>query len=340
MIRTPQARLPAVFGAAILLLFAWTSPALAGLPSWKDGGAKSAIVAFVEAVTTPGDAFVAEPDRVAVFDNDGTLWSEQPLYTEFLFSMQRAAELARNDPALAAKPAVQAILSGDHARIAALSEQDLLEIMSATHGGLTTEEFADASRAWLASARDPRSQRPYTESVYQPMLELMDYLRAHGFDVFIVSGGDRDFIRVFSDEVYNVPADQVIGSSNATDFVQRDDRWVLVRKDPMSINDKAAKPQNIALQIGRRPIFAAGNSDGDLQMLQYATSGPGRRMGLLVHHDDADREYAYDRNTSIGRLDEALNAARPAGWVVVSMRDDWGQVFPAVPEAAAPDTAQ
>ena len=314
-----------------LLLTAMANPALAALPSWNDRPAKAAIVAFVQAVTTEGERFVPPPERIAVFDNDGTLWSEQPLYTEVAFSLDRAAEMARADPTLAQRPAFQAILSGDHARIAALSQAELMELVVATHSGQTTDDFSRAAHAWLLDARHPQTGRLYRDSVYQPMLELMDYLRAHDFQVFIVSGGDRDFIRAFAREVYSVEPWQVIGSSNATDFIAADGGWALMRNDEMIVDDGPAKPENIALHIGRRPIFAAGNSDGDLQMLQYTTSrSPG--FGLLVHHDDGQREYAYDRQSPVGKLDQALDAAGPAGWTVVSVRDDWNVVFAAPPQ--------
>jgi phosphoserine phosphatase len=312
----------------LLVALVTTSPAWAALPSWNAGATKSAIVAFVEAVTSPGPAFVPEGERVAVFDNDGTLWTEQPVYTEVAFSLARAAELAKADPALAARPAFQAVLSGDRAQIAALSMTDLMELVAATHSGLTVDAFSAAAAQWLATARHPQSGRPYPESVYQPMLELMDYLRAGGFQVFIVSGGDRDFMRTFALKTYGVAPWQVIGSSNALDMVEADGGRVLTRTDRSLPDDGPDKVRNLALQIGIRPIFAAGNSDGDLQMLQYTTGATGTRFGLLVHHDDAAREYAYDRQSAIGKLDKALDAAGPAGWTVVSIRDDWRVVFP------------
>lgn len=299
------------------------------LPSWNDGASRRAIESFVTAVTTPGPDFVPPAERIAVFDNDGTLWSEQPIYTEFAFSLARAAQMAKADPTLLAKPGFKAAASGDPKQIAALSEKDLLEVVVATHANVTTEDFAAAAKSWLAQARHPRFHRPYDTAVYQPMLELMRYLRAHDFYVFIVSGGDADFMRTFAQRAYGVPPDQVIGSSSKTRFENRNGRWVLVRTAEMEIDDKAEKPPNIGLHIGARPIFAAGNSDGDLQMLQYATSGPGRRLGLIVHHDDAQREYAYDRTSKIGTLDKALDEAARSGWTVVSMKNDWRTVFPA-----------
>jgi phosphoserine phosphatase len=323
-------RLPSRLGAlaAAACVAVSTGAAAQALASWTDGATRRSIEAFVAAVTTPGPNFVPEAGRIAVFDNNGTLWTEQPVYTEVAFSLARAADMARADPKLAALPAFKAALSGDPRLIAALPEKDLLQLVVATHSNITTEAFTEAAKAWLAGARDPRFHRPYDANVYQPMLELMAYLRANGFNVFIVSGGDADFMRAFAQRVYGVPPDQVIGSSSKTRFEQHDGRWVLVREAQMSLDDKQAKPENIALHIGARPIFAAGNSDGDLQMLQYATSGPGKRMGLIVHHDDAAREYAYDRTSKIGTLDRALEEAARDGWTVVSMKNDWRTIFP------------
>lgn len=304
------------------------------LASWNDGASRQAIQNFVQAVTKPGPDFVPPAERIAVFDNDGTLWTEQPIYTEFAFALARAAQMAKADPQLLAKPGFKAAASGDPKQIAALSEKDLFEVMVATHSNVTTEEFAAAAKAWLAQARHPRFRRPYDTAVYQPMLELISYLRDHDFKVFIASGGDADFMRTFATGTYGVPADQVIGSSSTTRFEQKDGRWVLVRQAQMSVDDKAAKPSNIGLHIGQRPIFAAGNSDGDLQMLQYTTSGPGRRLGMIVHHDDAQREYAYDRASKIGTLDKALDEAARSGWTVISMKRDWKSVFPPARPAA------
>ena len=312
---------------AVWLLSAGIASAEA-LASWNDGPARRAIEGFVAAVTTPGADFVPPAERIAVFDNDGTLWVEQPIYTEVAFSLARAAQMAKADPSLMAKPAFRAAASGDPKQIAALSEEALLHLVVATHSNVTTEDFAAAAKAWLAKAQHPRFHRRYETAVYQPMLELISYLREHDFNVFIVSGGDADFMRAYADRAYGVPADQVIGTSSKTRFEKRGGRWVLVRTPEMAIDDKAEKPPNIGLHIGQRPIFAAGNSDGDLQMLQYATSGPGRRLGLIVHHDDAQREYAYDRASKIGTLDKALDEAAGAGWTVVSMKGDWKTVFP------------
>ena len=307
------------------------------LATWTDGPARKAVIAFVTAVTTPGLDFVSPDQRIAVFDNDGTLWTEQPIYTEVAFSLARAAQMAKADPKLAAQPAFAAAASGDPKRIAALSQKDLVHLLAATHAGVTTEAFSAAAKAWLATARDPRWRRAYDANVYAPMLELLTYLRAHGFKTFIVSGGDADFMRTFAQRVYGVPPDQVIGSSSGMRFEQRGGRWVLVRTPQLTIDDGPTKPSNIALHIGQRPIFAAGNSDGDLQMLQYTASGPGKRLELLVHHDDAQREYAYDRASKIGTLDKALDEAARKGWTVVSMKTDWRTIFPApVAQAVRP----
>jgi phosphoglycolate phosphatase-like HAD superfamily hydrolase len=313
-------------GTVVWLVF-FSSAHSQPLASWNEGLTRRAIEGFVGAVTSPGPDFVPPAQRIAVFDNDGTLWTEQPIYVEAAFSIARAAQMAKADPTLAAQPAFKAAASGDPKALAALSEKELLELMVATHANVTTEDFSTAAAAWLKQARDPRFDRPYDANVYLPMLELMDYLRANQFNVFIVSGGDADFMRVFAAQAYGVPADQVIGSSSETRFEQRDGRWVLVRTNQMTVDDKQAKPSNIGLHVGARPIFAAGNSDGDLQMLQYATSGPGRRFGLIVRHDDARREYAYDRQSKIGTLDKALDEAARSGWTVVSMKNDWRTVF-------------
>jgi phosphoserine phosphatase len=301
------------------------------LASWNRGPARAAIEAFVKEVTTPGPAFVEAEDRIAVFDNDGTIWSEQPIYTEFAFSIARAAEMAKADPTLAQQEPYRTLLTGDPAQIAAIDAAGLGKLIAATHSGLTTEEFKAAAKEWLDRAANPKCGRLYRECGYPPMLELIAYLKAHGFKVFIVSGGDVDFMRVFAAEAYGVPADQTIGSSSNTRFEARGDGFVLVREPQMVVDDKAGKPSNIALHVGRRPIFAAGNSDGDLEMLQYVTTGPGRRLGLIVRHDDAQREFAYDRASKVGKLDKALDEAPERGWLVVSMKRDWARVFPARP---------
>ncbi len=299
------------------------------LPSWSDGPARSAVLDFVARVTAPGSPdFVPEAERIAVFDNDGTLWAEQPLYFQLAFAIDRARELAAADPELAENALLRALASGDPAALAGVTEHDVLDVVARTHSGLTLEEFSAVVSEWLATARHPRFDRPYTELVYQPMLELLAYLRASGFKTFIVSGGGIDFMRAFAEEVYAVPPEQVVGSMGELGFEIRDGVPVLVKQPGVEfVDDKEGKPVGIARFIGRRPILAFGNSDGDLAMLQYTAGGGGARFVGIVHHDDADREWAYDRESKIGRLDAALAEAEARGWTVVSMRNDFATVF-------------
>ncbi len=300
------------------------------LPSWNDGPARSAILDFVARVTTPGSPdFVPEAERVAVFDNDGTLWAEQPLYFQLAFAINRARELAAADPELAENALLRALASGDRAALAGVTEHDVLDVIARTHSGLTLEDFKAVVSEWLATARHPRFDRPYTELVYQPMLELLAYLRASGFKTFIVSGGGIDFMRTFAEEVYGIPPEQVVGSMGKLGFEIRNGVPVLVKLPGVDfVDDKEGKPVGIARFIGRRPILAFGNSDGDLAMLQYTAGGDGARFVGIVHHDDDDREWAYDRESKIGRLDAALDEAEARGWTVVSMRNDFATVFP------------
>jgi phosphoserine phosphatase len=304
-------------------------PAADGLASWSDGAAKAAIVEFVRQVTDPASPdFVPEAERIAVFDNDGTLWAEQPLYFQLQFAFDRVKALAEDHPEWQSESPFQAILEGDREALSTLTEHDLLEIMMSTHAGMTVAEFRQIAADWLATARHPRFDRPFTECAYQPMLEVLGYLRAGGFKTFIVSGGGIDFMRVFSEQVYGIPPDQVVGSSLEIQFELRDGKPVLMRLPEMGfIDDKAGKPVGIHQHIGRRPIAAFGNSDGDLQMLQYTAAGEGPRLVVLVHHDDDAREWAYDRESSIGRLDKGLDEAAENGWTVVSMNNDWRRVF-------------
>jgi phosphoglycolate phosphatase-like HAD superfamily hydrolase len=305
------------------------------LPSWNDGAAKSAIVTFVEAVTKDGSPdFVPPAERIATFDNDGTLWAEQPIYFQLAFALDRTKALAPKHPEWKHAQPYKAVLEGDQKALAASGEQGLLEIVAATHAGMTTEDFSNIVGDWIAKARHPRFHRPYTELVYQPMLELLAYLRASGFKTFIVSGGGVEFMRVFAERVYGIPPEQVVGSSGVVKFEIGPDRKPVLRKEAKVefVDDGPGKPVGINRFIGRRPVLAFGNSDGDLQMLQWTTAGKGRRLGLIVHHDDAQREYAYDSKSAIGRLDKALAAAGPAGWVVVSMQDDWKTIFPERPK--------
>jgi phosphoglycolate phosphatase-like HAD superfamily hydrolase len=317
--------------AAILIVLSWRAAGAADLPSWNEGPAKAAILDFVADVTTPNTAgFVPVAERIAVFDNDGTLWVEQPMYVQGVFAFDRLRALAPQHPEWQTQQPFKAALEGDRATLADAGEQGLVALVMATHAGMTTDAFAAAVTDWLATAQHPRFQRPYLRLVYRPMVELLGYLRANGFKTFIVSGGGVDFMRPWAEGAYGIPPEQVVGSSIKAGFELRDGRPVLVKLPEIEfVDDKAGKPAGIHRFIGRRPIAAFGNSDGDLEMLQWTTIGvPGRRFGLIVHHDDAEREYAYDRDSHVGRLDEALDAAPAAGWAVVSMKNDWREVFP------------
>jgi hypothetical protein len=299
------------------------------LPSWNDGAAKQSIINFVTAVTREGSPdFVPVPQRIATFDNDGTLWCEHPMYVQLAFALDRVKALAPLHPEWKDKQPFKAVLEGDMKTLAESGERGLVELVMVTHAGMTNNEFARIVTDWLATARHPRFNRPYTELVYQPMLELLAYLRTNGFKTFIVSGGGVEFMRPWSGRVYGVPPEQVVGSSIKTRFEMRDGRPELFRLPEINfIDDKAGKPVGINEFIGRRPIAAFGNSDGDLEMLQWTTMSGGVRLGLVVHHTDAEREYAYDRNTEFGRLDKALDAAAVNKWTVVSMKDDWKRIF-------------
>ena len=301
------------------------------LPSWNDGQAKQSILGFVAAVTREGSRdFVPAAERIATFDNDGTLWVEQPMYTQLAFALDRVKALVPFHPEWNTKQPFKAALEGNMETLERSGEHGLIELILATHTGMTTEEFENAVRGWLTTAQHPRFKRPYTELVYQPMLELMAYLRANGFQTFIVSGGGIEFMRAWTDAVLGVPPQQVVGSSIKTKFEMRDGRPLLFRLPEVNfIDDKAGKPVGINAHIGRRPIAAFGNSDGDLEMLQWTTlAGDRIRLGLIVHHTDAVREYAYDRRAVFGRLDTALDAAAINRWTVVSMKDDWKEIFP------------
>ena len=300
------------------------------LPSWNSGPSKTAILDFVKRVTDSSRPdYITPAERVAVFDNDGTLWAEQPIYFQFIFAVERIAAMAKEDPAIASSPALKAAAAGDFKGALAEGKKGLLEIIAVSHSGLTVAEFDAAVRHWLAAARHPLRDRPYSDLTYQPMLELMRYLRDEGFAVYIVSGGGVHFMRAFAQETYGVPPERVIGSVGESSLEIRDGVPVIVKAPAVAfIDDKAGKPIAIDRRIGRRPIFAAGNSDGDLQMLQWTTAGPGPRFALIVHHTDAAREWAYDRKSHIGHLDKALNAAAGRGWTVVDMKNDWRVVHP------------
>jgi phosphoglycolate phosphatase-like HAD superfamily hydrolase len=300
------------------------------LPSWNDGTAKRAIVAFIGKVTTNGGPdFVPPAERVATFDNDGTLWAEQPLYFQFLFAIDRVKALAPRHPEWKEKEPFASLLKGDVQAALAGGEHAIVEIVTATHAGMTTEEFDKIAKEWLATAKHPKTGRLYTEMVYQPMLELLAYLRANGFKTFIVSGGGVEFIRAFAEKTYGIPPEQVVGSTGKQKLEVRDGKPVILKLPEVDfVDDGPGKPVGISKFIGRRPVAAFGNSDGDLQMLQWTAAGTGARFCLYVHHDDADREWAYDRQSSIGRLDKGLDEATARGWTVASMKDDWKRVFP------------
>jgi hypothetical protein len=316
--------------SATLLLATTLAQAADPLASWNDGPAKAAIVAFVNKVTDPKSPdFVPEPERVAVFDNDGTLWAEQPMYFQLLFAIDRVKELASTHPGWETKEPFASILKGDLRGTLGGGERAALEIVMATHADLTTAEFEQVVENWIATARHPATERPYTEMVYQPMLELLDYLRSSGFKTFIVSGGGIEFMRPWVEKVYGIPPEQVVGSSIKTEFRMLGDEPVLVRLPEINfIDDKEGKPVGINQHIGRRPIAAFGNSDGDLQMLQWTTAGDGARFALYVHHTDAEREWAYDRESHIGKLDKGLDEAQAKGWTVVDMKRDWQVIYP------------
>jgi len=302
------------------------------LPSWNEGTTRQQIISFVEAVTDPDSPdFVPEDERIAVFDNDGTLWAEQPIYFQLAFAIDRVKVVAEEKPELKEQEPYRSILKGDLKPLMAGGEHAILEVVMATHADMTTDEFAAIVADWLKTARHPTTGRPYTEMVYQPMLELLAYMRANGFKTFIVSGGGVEFMRVFSEQVYGIPPEQVIGSTIVTKFEMRPTGPVLIRLPKIDfIDDKDGKPVGINRNIGRRPIAAFGNSDGDLQMLEWTTAGAGRRLGAIVHHTDSEREWAYDRDSHIGRLDKALDEGRKDGWTIIDMKDDWKVIFPPV----------
>lgn len=304
------------------------------LPSWNDGQAKRAILAFVARVTAAGSpGFVPPPGRVATFDNDGTLWAESPIYFQAAFALHRVKVLAPQHPEWREVQLFKGILEGDPKALTASGEKGALQIVAATHAGMTTDAFAAAVTDWLRTARHPRFDRPYDSLVYQPMLELLGLLRANGFKTFIVSGGGVEFMRVFAERAYGIPPEQVVGSSGVTRFETTPDGTpVLVKEAKVEfVDDGPGKPSGINRFIGRRPVFAFGNSDGDQQMLEWTAAGDGARLMGVVHHTDAEREYAYDRQSHVGRLDKALDEAGRRGWVVVDMKRDWKAVFPALP---------
>ncbi len=321
----------------LLMLGAMLSQALSGcvadpLPSWNRNPVRAEILDFVDAVTDPGGpGYVPPAERIAVFDNDGTLWAEQPAYAQLYFAIDRVKAMAPQHPEWSQTEPFRSILAGDLKAVLADGEESVLRIVAATHSGRTTDEFEREVMDWIATGRHPATGRLFTEMVYQPMVELLEYLREHGFKTYIVSGGGIEFMRPWVEAVYGIPREQVIGSSVLASFEIRDGVPVLVKLPEIgSLNDKDGKPININLHIGRRPIAAFGNSDGDLRMLQWTAGGQGTRLCVLIHHTDAEREWAYDRDSHVGRLDKALLEARDRGWTVVSMKSDWAEVFPTV----------
>ncbi len=319
--------------AALLLLagsFAGAGCASHPLPSWNDGASKRAITDFVRKVTTEGSPdYVRPEERVVTFDNDGTLWCEQPLYFQALFAFDRIKALAPQHPEWKTTEPYRSVLADDHKGLAAAGEKGLVEMIGATHSGVTTDEFNAIVKHWIRTARHPKYNRPYNECVYQPMLELLTYLRANGFKTFIVSGGGVEFMRAFAEETYGIPPEQVVGSSGVVKLETRDGVPVLVKQASIEfVDDGPGKPVGIHRFIGRRPIAAFGNSDGDLQMLQWTAAGEGPRFCLYVHHTDAERETAYDRDSHVGKLDKGLDEAAARGWTIVDMKKDWKQVFP------------
>ena len=334
--------------AAILLIASVLAPALSAqsgnvgdpLPSWNDGAARTALITFVTQVTTTGlPTYVAPEDRIATFDNDGTLWSEQPIYFQFQFALDRVKALAPQHPEWKDQEPFNHLIAGDMKAFLAGGEKSLVTVLAVAHSGMTTDEFQAIVKDWLATAHHPKTGRPYNQMTFQPMLEVLAYLRANGFKTFIVSGGGVEFMRAFAEEAYGIPPEQVVGSQGKLKYELRDGQPVLVKTAEVQfVDDGPGKPAGIQTFIGRRPIAAFGNSDGDRQMLEWTTAGAGPRFALIVHHTDAEREWAYDRKSSIGKLDQALDEAKEKGWTVVDMKKDWKTIYPAAPAPAAPAT--
>jgi phosphoserine phosphatase len=301
------------------------------LPSWNEGGSKKAIIDFVARVTKDGSAdFVPVEERIATFDNDGTLWTEQPMYVELAFSLQEVGKMAPQHPDWQTTQPFAAVLHNDMKALAASGDEGMIKLFIATHTGMTEEQFEGTASAWLATAEHPRFHRLYTQCVYQPMLELLAYLRANGFKTYIVSGGGQDFMRPFTQKVYGVPPEQVVGTQFKSQYtIKGDSPAIELLPGIFSIDDGPGKPENIQRFIGKKPIAAFGNSDGDIQMLEWTGSNTRPNLELLVHHTDAEREYAYDRQSSMGKLDKGLTEAAEKHWIVVDMKADWKTVFPA-----------
>lgn len=318
------------FLTTLSLLVTSTAFAADPLPSWNDGATRDSLIRFVDRVTQKDSPdYVAPAERIAVFDNDGTLWSEKPVYFQLLFAFDRVRAMAKDHPEWKNEQPFKAVLENDHQALLASGKKGLMKIVGVTHAGMSTDEFAEIVSEWLKTARHPTTGRRYTEMVYQPMLELLDYLREHEFKTFIVSGGGIEFLRVWSDKVYGIPPEQVVGSSIKTKYTVKDGKPTIQRLAELDfIDDGPGKPVGINQHIGRRPMMAFGNSDGDFQMLEWTTSSPGLRLGAFVHHTDAKREWAYDRTSSVGKLVRGLDEAKERGWLLIDMKSDWKQIYP------------
>lgn len=316
--------------ASTVLSGALSGAALAdALPSWTETDTRTRIIDFVDTVTDPAsDDFVPVADRIAVFDNDGTLWGEQPVYFQLIFAVDRVAQMAKDDPSILTSDALRAAAAGDMEALVATGEKGIFEVVLASHSGLSVDEYQTAVAAWLDTATHPDTGLPYDEMTYQPMVELLRFLRDEGFRTYIVSGGGVHFMRVFAEEAYNIPPNQVLGTLTKVEYVVKDGEPMIIKTPAIAfVDDKAGKPVNIERIIGKRPILAVGNSDGDFQMLEWTTAGDGARLGVIVHHTDADREYAYDRDSHIGRLVEGLDQGPERGWLIIDMAKDWETIF-------------
>ncbi|MEM9045141.1 MAG: HAD family hydrolase [Pseudomonadota bacterium] len=315
--------------AALAVLFAVTAQA-DPLPSWQSGETKSRIIEFVDAVTDPNSAdFVPQKDRIATFDNDGNLWAEKPFYFQFLFAMDELAKRAEEDPTILTSDVLKAAAAGDMKGALSNGTEGLLEVVAASHSGISADEFESLARNWLEETTHPETGRPIIEHVYQPMLELLSYLRDEGFRTFIVSGGGIHFIRAYAEDIYGIPPYQVVGTIGESAYQVIDGQPTIMKTPGIAfIDDKEGKPIGIDRSIGKRPIIASGNSDGDFAMLEWTTAGDGPRLGILLHHTDADREWAYDRDSPVGHLERGLDEGPGKGWLIVDMARDWSAVFP------------
>ncbi|WP_068544496.1 HAD family hydrolase [Thalassotalea crassostreae] len=320
----------AVIWLSLVFTFNWSAVAKDPLPSWNDGVSKQTIINFVERVTDPENPdFVAKGDRIATFDNDGTLWAEQPLYAQLMFAIERIHVLAEKYPEWKTKQPFSLILKGDIKGALSAGDDAVMDIVMAANAGMTNEQYTEIVKEWMGRATHPVSKKKFSEMIYQPMLELINYLKVNDFKNYIVSGGGIEFIRAWSDLVYGIPAEQIVGTIMVTKYEEVDGKRVIVRYPEMSFyNNKHNKVIGISNHIGKRPIAAFGNSDGDIQMLQYTTSGQGARLGMIIHHTDEKREWAYDRKSKIGHLSKGLDMAKELGWTVVDMKNEWKSIYP------------